>query len=97
MIVEKGHFHFAEKYWGEGKAPPAPPVPTALCKEDRTLPILQVLADVDVSFLKLMIITEHIKMMQMSYLYIWPMFLSRQLPHKSNSQVTCFGILQTLC
>ena len=24
MIVEKGHFHFAEKYWG-GQGPPAPP------------------------------------------------------------------------
>ena len=34
MIVEKGHFHFAEKYWGGGgeggKAPLVPPVPTAL-------------------------------------------------------------------
>ena len=29
MIVEKGHFHCAEKYWG-AKAPLAPPVPTAL-------------------------------------------------------------------
>ena len=30
MIVEKGHFHFAEKCWGGGQGPPAPPVPTAL-------------------------------------------------------------------
>ena len=32
MIVEKGHFHFAEKYWeeGGGKAPLVPPVLTAL-------------------------------------------------------------------
>ena len=35
MIVEKGHFHFAEKYWdgggrGEGKAPLAAAVPTVL-------------------------------------------------------------------
>ena len=26
MIVEKGHFHFTEKYWW-GQAPPAPPPP----------------------------------------------------------------------
>ena len=34
MIVEKGHFHFAEKYWdgggGGGKAPLAAAVPTVL-------------------------------------------------------------------
>ena len=30
MIFEKGHFHFAEKYWG-GQGPPLThPVPTAL-------------------------------------------------------------------
>ena len=29
MIAEKGHFHFAEKHWGD-QGPPAPPVPTAL-------------------------------------------------------------------
>ena len=29
MIVEKGHFHFAEKYCG-GQGPLASPVPTAL-------------------------------------------------------------------
>ena len=29
MIVEKGYFHFAEKYWGEPRTP-GPPVPTDL-------------------------------------------------------------------
>ena len=30
MIVEKGHFHFAEKYWGDQGTHVPPPVPTAL-------------------------------------------------------------------
>ena len=29
MIVEKGHFHFGEKYWG-GQDPSGPPAPMAL-------------------------------------------------------------------
>ena len=34
------------------------------------------------SFLKLMIMIEHIKMMQIPYLDIWSMLLSRQVPHE---------------
>ena len=35
MIVEKGHFHFADKYWGGGARPPwPPPVPTALIQQN---------------------------------------------------------------
>ena len=34
MIAEKGHFHFADKYWGGGQGPPGPPVPTAFIQQD---------------------------------------------------------------
>ena len=37
MIVEKGHFHFADKYWVGGARPPGPPpppVPTALIQQN---------------------------------------------------------------
>ena len=37
------------------------------------------------TFLKLMIMIEHMKMMQITCLDIWSMFLSGQMPHRSNS------------
>ena len=39
----------------------------------------------DASFLKLMIMIEYIKMMQIPYLSIWSMLLSGKVPHASDS------------
>ena len=36
------------------------------------------------TFLKLMVIIEHMKMMQIPYLHIWSMLLSAQVPHRTN-------------
>ena len=38
-----------------------------------------------ISFLKLMTMIEHIKMMQIPYLDIWSMLLFGQVPHTNNS------------
>ena len=47
-------------------------------------PVLQYNCSVK-TFLKLMIMIEHIKMIQIHCLDIWSMLLSRQVPHRSNS------------
>ena len=44
---------------------------------------------------ELMIMIEHMKMMQMSYLHIWSMLLSGHMPHKTNSsQLFWNGLFQ---
>ena len=49
----------------------------------------------DVSFLRPVIMIEHIKIMQISHLDIWPMLLG-QVPQQAATQVICFGISRTL-
>ena len=47
------------------------------------------------TFLKLMIMIVHMKMMQMVYLDIWSMLLSGQVPHRTNSsQLFWNGLFQ---
>ena len=47
------------------------------------------------TLIKLMIMIEHMKMMQMPYLHIWSMLLSGHMPHKTNSsQLFWNGLFQ---
>ena len=50
----------------------------------------------DVSFLKLAIMIEHIKIMQIPHLDIWSMLLSGEVSQQAATQVTCFGISKIL-
>ena len=43
----------------------------------------------NVSFLKLAIMIEHIKIMQIPHLDIWSMLLSGEVPQQAATQVTC--------
>ena len=57
-------------------------------------PVLQYNCSVK-TFLKLMIMIEHIKMIQIHCLDIWSMLLSRQVPHRTNlNQLFWNGLFQ---